>query len=92
MSNNNTYKGYSLFNDVEDNTLQTWNRAVTMSNINEKFNEKMARGYAEQFSKLDTNKIFVMLQYIKVKGAELVRKEILNGELRATVQAAKSVH
>lgn len=89
MDNNNSYKGYSLFNDVEDTKLQTWNRAVTMANINEKFNEKMAREYAESFSKGDATKIFMMLQYIKVKGAEVVRREMLSGN---TFSDSASIH
>tara|TARA_B100001063_G_scaffold227047_1_gene237134 strand:- start:13933 stop:14208 length:276 start_codon:yes stop_codon:yes gene_type:complete len=86
MDNNNSYKGYSLFNEIEDVTLQTWNRAVTMFNINDKFNEKMAREYASHFTHNEHTKLFMMLQYIKVKGAEIVRREIMNGELRAKVQ------
>lgn len=82
---NNSYKGYSLFKEVKDNALQTWNRAVTMFNINEKFNEKMAREYANNFSEHDIVKLYMMLQYIKVKGAELVRKEIMRGDLEPTV-------
>lgn len=35
MENNNEYKGYSLFNDIEDNGLRTRNRAVTLANIAE---------------------------------------------------------
>lgn len=31
--NKNEYKGFSLFNDVEDKELQTRNRAVIMCNI-----------------------------------------------------------
>lgn len=33
VNNKNEYKGYSLFNDVEDKELQSRNRAVIMSNI-----------------------------------------------------------
>lgn len=32
-SNTNYYRGYSLFNDVEDQELQTYNRARVMKNI-----------------------------------------------------------
>jgi len=81
MSDNNNYKGYSLFNDIEDNTLKAYNRAVTMFNINNKFNENMVRGYAEQLSDSDRNKVYAMLQYIKVKGAEVVKRELNRGVL-----------
>lgn len=35
MQNNNEFKGYSLFNDVEDKELQAFNRARVMANIME---------------------------------------------------------
>lgn len=35
--NNNEYRGFSLFNDVEDKELQLRNRAVVMSNIAEQY-------------------------------------------------------
>lgn len=34
------YKGYSLFNDIEDKALQTRNRAVIMCNIVEQYTQK----------------------------------------------------
>lgn len=33
MENKNTYKGMSLFNDVDDEALRNRNRAVIMANI-----------------------------------------------------------
>ena len=84
-NNNNTYKGYSLFNDITDNTLKAYNRAVTMFNIQEKFNDKMVRDYAGQLTQSDLNKVYAMLQYIKAKGAELVRREIGRGDLRVNL-------
>ncbi len=41
QNNKNDYKGYSLFNDIEDKELQTRNRAVVMSNIIEHNTHKM---------------------------------------------------
>ena len=33
MQNKNDYKGFALFNDVEDEALRTRNRAVVLANI-----------------------------------------------------------
>lgn len=33
MADNNTFKGFCLFNDVEDVALRTRNRAVVLTNI-----------------------------------------------------------
>lgn len=35
MTNVNSYRGYSLFKDIEDFTLRTRNRAVVLANIAE---------------------------------------------------------
>lgn len=35
MTNVNTYKGFSLFNDIEDKALRIRNRAVVLANIAE---------------------------------------------------------
>lgn len=35
MTNVNSYRGYSLFNDIEDYTLRIRNRAVVMCNMAE---------------------------------------------------------
>ena len=37
---NNEYKGYSLFNDIEDNALRIRNRAVVMANIAEMYTKQ----------------------------------------------------
>ena len=39
----NEYKGFSLFNDVEDVTLRTYNRARVLSNIAEDYTNKLKR-------------------------------------------------
>lgn len=38
------YKGYALFNDVEDVNLRTRNRAVVMANMYEDYPEPNAKG------------------------------------------------
>jgi hypothetical protein len=76
----NNYKGYSLFNDVEDAALRTWNRCVVMCNVNIDQGEGFAEGYGGSLSKVDKMQMMAMLHYIKVKGAELVRLEINAGK------------
>jgi hypothetical protein len=38
--NNNDFKGFSLFNDIEDYVLRVRNRAVTLANMAEDNSEK----------------------------------------------------
>lgn len=79
MTNNN-YKGYSLFNDIEDAALRTWNRCVVMCNVNKDNGKDFAEGYGNCLSKVDKMQMMAMLQYIQVKGMEAVRLEINQGK------------
>ena len=87
---NNNYKGYSLFNDVEDAALRTWNRCVVMCNVNIDSGVDFAKGYGESLDDVGRMQMMAMLQYIKVKGADLVLAEIKTG--KHTKQEAKVVH
>ncbi len=74
----NEYKGYSLFNDVENKELQTRNRAVIMCNIVEQYTKKdlitpkgagLAMGYFRcipEAERNDVNKSFEKM--IKERG------------------------
>lgn len=79
-NNNNEYGGYSLFNDVESAALRTWNRCVVLFNANLTHGRDFVEGYANSLSKVERMQMMAMYQYISVKGAEEVRKEINNGE------------
>lgn len=79
MSDNN-YKGYSLFNDVEDVSLRTWNRCVVLCNVNKDHGEAFVEGYSSRLGKVEKMQMMAMLHYIKARGAEEVRKEINQGQ------------
>lgn len=79
MTNNN-YKGYSLFNEVDDAALRTWNRCVVMCNMNKDNGKDFAEGYGNSLSQVDKMQMLAMLNYIKARGAEEVRKEINAGK------------
>jgi len=75
----NSYKGYSNFNDVADLKLRTYNRFVTLFNINAAHGAKLVREYTEQFTKAEQLQIKAMGAYIDAKGKEAVLKEINAG-------------
>lgn len=89
MTKNNTYKGHSLFNDVTDNTLQTYNRFVTSCNINNSLSKKNVKEYLAHFSETEQRKIHAMGQYISVVGAQEVARQINSGDLQAFVEGNK---
>ena len=66
MNNKNVYKGFSLFNDVDDEALRNRNRAVIMANIveqNTKQNKNtpkraaIALGYFSCINEKDRKKV-----------------------------------
>jgi hypothetical protein len=62
MENNNEYKGYSLFNDIEDNVLRTRNRAVTLAN--------MAESHMTPKKQITPKGAATMLKYMELIPAE----------------------
>ena len=85
----NNYKGYSLFNDVDNVSLRTWNRCVTAANINNTMGEVHSKNYLSHFSELEKKRCMAMYQYILVIGSEEVRKQILKGDIDKLVNKAK---
>jgi len=70
------YKGYSLFDDVKQDTLKVFNRCVTLGNINDDLGKAHVSRYLNLLTDKDKLKISVMLQYIKAKGIESVKREV----------------
>lgn len=75
--NKNAYKGYSLFNDVEDETLQTYNRARVLVNMSEdntkegKISPKgaaMIIGYFNQFKDDDRTNVLKKFKFLMLRG------------------------
>jgi len=80
MQKSNEYKGYSLFNEVEDAALRTWNRCTVMLNVNKDHGSEFVEGYAGCMGDVERMQMMAMYQYIAVKGAEAVRIEIGQGK------------
>lgn len=79
---NNTYRGYSLFNDIEDASLRSRNRAVTLCNIAEAHTNKEKRispggaalmiRYTEQIPEDDRKSVLKkMVVFMKERGYDL---------------------
>lgn len=89
--NSNMYKGYSLFNDVEDAALRTWNRCTVMLNMNVDHDSEFVKGYAGCLGDVERMQMMAMYQYIAVRGAEAVRLEINQGKHSTKVEEAPKV-
>ncbi len=74
--NVNDYNGYSLFNDVSNLSLQSWNRCNVMMNITEAHGNVVAEKYANALDEAGRVKVLFMFNYIKVHGWDAVNSEI----------------
>lgn len=72
----NSYKGYSLFNDVEDDLLQAWNRSQVVANINQDMGQESAESYVNHFKPEDKMKVQILLAAVSHVGKEEVQKRI----------------
>lgn len=72
----NKYKGFSLFNEVENQTLRTWNRCATVFNINKVHGEAMAKEYLGKIEQPGRSQMMVMFNYINRKGYDVVKREV----------------
>lgn len=86
------YKGYSLFNEVVDPALRTWNRCTVMLNANQDHGGDFVKGYAECMGDVERMQMMAMYQYIAVKGAEFVRIEIHKGLHSVEASEDKVLH
>lgn len=77
MSTHTEYMGYSLFKDVVDNNLRAWNRIVTYQNIEDYLDKGTAKTYLSYFKGTELTAIMMMVQYMKQKGVEHVKREML---------------
>ena len=73
----NEYNGYSLFTEIENKTLQAFNRCAVMFNIMEHNGMAMAEDYALQISEEDRSIMFAMFVYIKERGLERTKSEMM---------------
>ena len=70
--------GYSTFQDIENPMLRAWNQYNILCNLNEANLLGIGNSYIEALSKRDRLGLFVMLEYVKEKGVENTRQEIIS--------------
>lgn len=73
----NTYKGYDLFNNLEDDLLKAWNRANVVANINQALGPDEAENYANHFDLVEKMKVEILLLMVSLNGKEEVQKRVM---------------
>ncbi len=68
------------FDEIENATLRTCNRCATAFNLKEDKGEEAVVRYMAKFNKRSKKQMLIMFEYIKLKGYENVKKEVMRGE------------
>ncbi len=68
------------FDEVENTTLRVWNRCATAFNLAEDKGDDAVAKYMEKFDQKGKRQMLIMFNYIKLKGYETVKKEVMRGE------------
>ena len=76
------YKGYSLFNDIEDVSLKAWNRSAVAINLHAMKQEEDSTAYLECLDSVGQNQVLAMIKYIKAVGHDKARINVF-GKLKA---------
>ena len=71
----------SNFNDVENNTLRTYNRAQFAMNLAEDTSPDNVRDYFQQFNEQDRTAILIMLAAIRQNPEETKRQVLVNANI-----------
>ncbi len=72
-----SYKNYPTFDDIENVSLRTWNRCAMASNLLDDKGEAESHMYMEQFTSKAKKQMLVMFTYIKQKGYEQTKAEVM---------------
>ncbi len=80
-----SYKNYPTFDDIDNVSLRTWNRCAFASNLLDDKGEAESQAYLEQFDTKSKKQMLVMFTYIKQKGYEQTKAEVMRttGHLEA---------
>lgn len=80
-----SYKNYPTFDDIENVSLRTWNRCSMSSNLLDDKGEAESQAYMEQFDTKTKKQMMVMFMYIKHKGYDKTKAEVMrtSGTLEA---------
>ena len=81
MKKKEEYKGWSLFNEVEDPTLRAWNRCAVVFNMRE-MNDVAHETYMEKVDSVGKSQMLAMFQYIEKLGYDTARRNVF-GKLSA---------
>lgn len=79
----NEFKGYSLFTEIENKMLRAYNQWNIVSNLTQNGLKELAYEYVENLPKEDKVGLTIISTYIKMKGLEETKHEIISSGMAA---------
>lgn len=73
----NEFKNYSLFNDVQNPLVRTWNRCSVYLNIMVDRDKVTAQGYLAALDDISVAAMRSMLKLIQEQGSENIKKQVM---------------
>ena len=71
------FNGYSLFNEIRNPTLRSYNRANTYMNIKDRHGPEVGKRYLKKFGKTDLLSIYSIMVTIARDGFEQTRRNFM---------------
>lgn len=71
-----SFKGYSNFNDVDNDLLRIWNITQTAVEITSTIDSDTGEAYLDQFSEEDKMKIKILLLGVSTQGKEDMQRRV----------------
>lgn len=71
------YKGYNLFNHIQNLRHRAWNRCAMLFNTRRDGGQKLSSEYLEQIDDIGKQHVNAMLDEIKKQGYETVKRSVL---------------
>jgi hypothetical protein len=79
----NNFKGASLFNEIKDVKLRTWNRCAIIFNLTSTKGPDAASAYASKLDEASRKQVYGMFDCISKFGYDAVRKQLNDVALEA---------
>ena len=71
-----SFKGYSNFNDVDNDLLRIWNITQTAVEITSTIDSDTGEAYLDQFSEEDRMKVKILLLGVSTQGKEDMQRRV----------------
>lgn len=79
----NEFKGYSLFTEIENKMFRAYNQWNVVSNLTQNGLIELANEYLGNLPKQDKVGLTIISTYIKMKGLEETKREIISSGMAA---------